>query len=64
VLTIDALSPEIALAKVHVRIHEKRFVDNLNLLKLEGSWRIVAKIYCHVGVVPLRPKFPVAVIPR
>jgi hypothetical protein len=51
VLTLDALSPEIALAKVHVRIHEKRFVDNLNLLKLEGSWRIVAKIYCHVGTV-------------
>jgi len=51
VLTIDLLSPEIALAKVRVRIHEKIFIDNLNLLKLDGCWMIVAKIYHHAGTI-------------
>jgi hypothetical protein len=47
VLSIAVLSPEIALAQVRVRIFDKIFVDNLNLLKLDGNWVIVAKIYHH-----------------
>lgn len=51
VLMIDLLSPDIALAKVRVQIHEKIFVDNLNLLKLDGRWMIVAKIYHLAGTI-------------
>src|SRR5579863_8266684 len=47
ILTIDVLSPELAFAKVRVRIAEKLFVDNLNLAKIDGHWIIVAKIYHH-----------------
>lgn len=51
ILTIDILSPEMCFAKVRVRIHEKIFVDNLNLLKIDGRWMIVAKIYHHADTV-------------
>ena len=51
VLTIDVLSSEIAFVKVRVRIFEKIFIDNLNLLKLDGRWMIVAKIYHHADTV-------------
>ena len=51
ILKIDLLSPEIALAQVRVRIFEKIFVDNLNLLKLDGRWMIVAKLYHHAATV-------------
>lgn len=52
ILTIDVLSPEIAFAKVKLRIHEKIFVDNLNLLKIDGKWMIVAKIYHLAETIP------------
>lgn len=51
ILAIDVLSPEMCFAKVRVRIHEKIFIDNLNLLKIDGRWMIVAKIYHHVDTV-------------
>jgi hypothetical protein len=51
ILLIDLLSPEIALARVRVRIHEKIFVDNLNLLKFDGQWMIVAKIFHHAETI-------------
>jgi hypothetical protein len=51
VLSIALLSPEIALAQVRVRIFEKIFIDNLNLLKIDGNWMIVAKIYHHVDSI-------------
>jgi Putative lumazine-binding len=47
VLAIDILSPEVALARVTVRIFEKIYIDNLNLLKIDGYWMIVAKVYAH-----------------
>ncbi|HSH88630.1 MAG TPA: nuclear transport factor 2 family protein [Ramlibacter sp.] len=51
ILKIDLLSAEIALAQVRVRIFEKIFIDNLNLLKLDGRWMIVAKLYHHAATV-------------
>jgi hypothetical protein len=51
ILSINVLSPEIALAQVRVRIFEKIFIDNLNLLKIDGSWMIVAKIYHHADTI-------------
>lgn len=51
ILQIGILSPEIAFAQVRVRIFEKIFVDNLNLLKFDGRWMIVAKIFHHVETI-------------
>ncbi|MEM5453222.1 nuclear transport factor 2 family protein, partial [Paraburkholderia guartelaensis] len=51
ILQIGVLSSEIAFAQVRVRIFEKIFVDNLNLLKFEGRWMIVAKIFHHAETV-------------
>ncbi|VVE88633.1 nuclear transport factor 2 family protein [Pandoraea bronchicola] len=51
ILQIGVLSPEIAFAQVRVRIFEKIFIDNLNLLKFEGRWMIVAKIFQHAETV-------------
>ena len=49
ILKVDMLSDEIALAQVRVQIHDKLFVDNLNLVKVSGKWMVVAKIYHHLG---------------
>lgn len=51
VLQIGMLSPEIAFAQVRVRIFEKVFIDNLNLLKFDGRWMIVAKIFHHAETI-------------
>jgi hypothetical protein len=51
VLLIDMLSPEIALARVRVRIFDKIYVDNLNLLNFEGQWMVVAKIFHHADTL-------------
>lgn len=51
ILQIGMLSPEIAFAQVRVRIFDKIFVDNLNLLKFEDHWMIVAKIFHHAETV-------------
>ncbi|MFT3801884.1 MAG: nuclear transport factor 2 family protein [Burkholderiaceae bacterium] len=51
ILQIGMLSSEMAFAQVRVRIFEKIFVDNLNLLKFDGRWMIVAKIFHHAETV-------------
>jgi hypothetical protein len=47
ILLIDFTSPDQALAKVRVRIHQNVFVDYLTFLKIDGEWRITAKAF-HV----------------
>lgn len=51
ILQIGMLSSEIAFAQVRVRIFEKVFIDNLNLLKFDGRWMIVAKIFHHAATI-------------
>lgn len=51
IIKIDILSDEIALAQVRVQIHERLFVDNLNLVKVGNRWMVVAKIYHLLGLV-------------
>ncbi|MFL9875088.1 nuclear transport factor 2 family protein [Paraburkholderia megapolitana] len=53
VLQISVLSPEMAFAQVRVRIFEKIFIDNLNLLKFDGKWMIVAKIFHDAETVAM-----------
>jgi hypothetical protein len=45
VLRIDMLSPEMAMAKVRLRLNDNVMVDFLNLLLVDGEWTIVAKLY-------------------
>lgn len=45
VLTLDVLSSEMALAKVRLQLNENIMVDYLNLLKINGAWMVVAKLY-------------------
>lgn len=50
---IGMLSSEIAFAQVRVRIFDKVFIDNLNLLKFDGRWMIVAKIFHHAETIEI-----------
>ncbi|MEU7137815.1 nuclear transport factor 2 family protein [Nocardia sp. NPDC046473] len=52
VLWIDVLSPEMALAKVRLRLNDNIMVDFLNLLLVDGRWMIVAKLYHREGAAP------------
>ncbi len=50
VLSIDKSGPEAALAKVQIAIGPKLFTDYLNILRIDGRWQIVSKIYSHVPI--------------
>ncbi|MEO0622737.1 MAG: nuclear transport factor 2 family protein [Pseudomonadota bacterium] len=47
--TIDdiAVRGEMALVRLHVQVGERRFEDHLNFLRIDGAWRMIAKI-CRV----------------
>ena len=47
IYSIDMAAPEMALAKVGLRVGEKLFTDYLTLLMVEGRWRIIAKAYTY-----------------
>ena len=50
VLSIDKAGPEAALAKVQIAIGPKLFTDYLNILRIDGRWQIVSKIYSYVPI--------------
>ena len=50
VLSIDVSSPVSALARVQIAIGPRLFTDYLNLLKLDGEWRIIAKVFSWVTI--------------
>ncbi len=43
--SIDFAGPSAAVARVRCRIGTRRFDDILSLLKLDGRWRIAAKVF-------------------
>ncbi|PPF89252.1 hypothetical protein C5C03_03955 [Clavibacter michiganensis] len=47
-ISLDFLSPDMAVSKVRLRIHEHTFVDHLTLAKVDGAFRIVAKTWHEV----------------
>lgn len=47
---IEFAGPETALARWRSSLPGKRFVDFLELLKVDGEWRIAAKVF-HYGVL-------------
>ncbi|EWH11776.1 hypothetical protein DS2_03095 [Catenovulum agarivorans DS-2] len=45
ILQIDVVSDCTALAKVQCSIAPKHFVDLLSLIKLDGRWQIISKVF-------------------
>lgn len=50
IVSVDMSGPQTALAKVECAIGPKLFTDYLTLLKVDGSWRIIAKAYHYVPI--------------
>lgn len=51
ILSLDILSDEMAFAKVRLQLFDSIMVDYLNLVKVDGKWTIVAKLFYKEGVV-------------
>lgn len=49
ILSVDMISPTMASAKVQLQMFDGIMQDYLNLVKIEGKWWIVAKLYEQVG---------------
>lgn len=47
ILSLEFAGPVTALAQVECSIPPKRFTDWLALVKLEGRWQIVSKVFHH-----------------
>lgn len=49
---IQIAGPETAFARVNCAIGERHFTDFLSLVRVDGSWRIIAKVF-HYDIVPV-----------
>jgi hypothetical protein len=45
IVSIEMAGPVTALARVHCAIAPKRFTDLLTLVRVDGEWRILAKVF-------------------
>ncbi|MCM5678923.1 nuclear transport factor 2 family protein [Schlegelella sp. S2-27] len=45
ILSIDFIGPVTALARVECEILPKRFSDVLTLIRVDGRWQIIAKVF-------------------
>ncbi len=45
ILMIDVLAPDMVLAKVRLRLFNNIMVDYLNLMRVDGRWQIVSKLF-------------------
>lgn len=45
ILSIDQSGPEASIAKVQIALGDQLYTDFLNLLKLDGRWQIISKVY-------------------
>lgn len=54
VLSVEFIGDTAALAKVRCRIGPKHFTDLLNLIQLDGHWRIIAKVFDY-QLDPIEP---------
>jgi len=50
ILSIDVASAESALAKIRLAIGRKLFTDYLSLLKVDGGWMIVSKVFSFAAL--------------
>ena len=49
VLLVDQMSPEVAFAKVQLEMFGGVMQDYLNLLRVDGAWFVISKLYKQVG---------------
>ena len=47
-ISIDFLSPDMAVSKVRLRIHDHTFLDHLTLANVDGRFQIVAKTWHEI----------------
>lgn len=47
IVGIEFAGPVTALARVECSIRPKRYIDLLTLVKLDGRWQILAKVFHH-----------------
>lgn len=52
ILSIDHSLPELATAKVRVRIGQIRFIDNLTFHRIDGKWLVTSKAFHIAQVFP------------
>ncbi len=52
ILGIDWIAPDLATAKVRVRIGQVCFVDHLTFHRIDGTWRMTAKAFHIARVFP------------
>ena len=52
IVSLEMAGPVTALARVHCTIAPKRFTDLLTLVRLDGRWQILAKVFHHDLVGP------------
>lgn len=45
IVSIEMAGPVTALARVHCTIAPKRFTDLLTLVRLDGRWQVLAKVF-------------------
>lgn len=45
ILSIDIAGPETAMVKLECRFFQKDYVDFLTLIRIDGRWQIIAKIF-------------------
>ena len=45
ILAIDQSGPEAAIAKVQIALGAQLYTDFLNMLKLDGRWQIISKVF-------------------
>ncbi|MBL8278523.1 MAG: nuclear transport factor 2 family protein [Pelomonas sp.] len=51
ILMLDVLAPDMVLAKVRLQLFDNVMVDHLNLMRVDGRWRIMAKHFYRAGSV-------------
>lgn len=45
ILSVEMAGPEMAHVTLSVGLQPRRFLDYLNFLKIDGEWRVIAKIF-------------------
>lgn len=60
ILSIDLAGPETALVTCRIGLEPKLYTDYLNFVKLDGTWRIVSKVYTWVLVEDAAGAMPVS----
>lgn len=52
ILSIELVGPVTALAKVECAILPRRFIDLLSMVRVEGRWQIMAKVFHGEAIRP------------